>query len=89
MTIKEELRLLRPTISKQLPRGAITQISKEMGLNRHSITRMLEGQFGNEENLIQMLNIVAKLVEKEGSKQLKLSKQISLMVSDKANVTAG
>ena len=89
MRIKKALRELQPTISEQLPIGAIAQIAAEMNITRQSVTRMLAGRFGNEETLIRMLNIVANIAEKEGEKQQNLSQLISTLVTDKANVTAG
>ena len=89
MRIKKALSELRPRISEQLPSGAIAQIAEEMNITRQSVTRMLSGRFGSEENLIRLLHIVANIAEKEGEKQQNLSQLISSLVTDPVNVTAG
>lgn len=82
MNIKEELKKLQPGITDQLPNGAIAQIAEEMNLTRQSVTRMLSGQFGAEENLIRMLQIVSNIALNEGAKQQNLSQTISVLLHE-------
>lgn len=86
--LKQKLQELTPNIAEQLPQGAINEIAKRLNLARQSVTRMLKGESGKDENILKLLLIVQDIAKKEGQKQTQLAGAVELIVNDVAEAVA-
>ena len=61
--LKEKLANLQPPISDHLPKGGITVLAEKFGFARQTISGMLRGEVGNEENIKSVLMEALRLIE--------------------------
>lgn len=80
--LKQKLQELTPNIVDQLPQGAINRIAQQAKLARQSVTRMLKGESGKDENIITLLGLVQEIAAEEGQRQTNLAAAVEMLVSE-------
>jgi len=80
--LKQKLQELTPNIVDQLPQGAINRIAQQAKLARQSVTRMLKGESGKDENIIALLGFVQEIAAEEGQRQTNLAAAVEMLVSE-------
>lgn len=74
--IKTILGKLEHNIPDLLPFGAINQLAKKHGFARQTITKMLLGQTGSEENVREVLKTALEILDKNSKLQTDTAQQI-------------
>jgi hypothetical protein len=81
MQIKDTLKKLNPPITDSLPLGAINELADQHNFARQTITRMLKGETGSEENVREVLASVAGLALQAGQDNYQLAELINTLLN--------
>lgn len=82
--IKNILGELEQPIPDALPSGAIKELKEKHGYTRQTITKMLRGQTGKEENIREVLNSAMEILDKASRLQTETGQKIKEILNAEA-----
>lgn len=74
--MKEILANLNPSIVEVLPQGAIMRLAERYKRKRQSITKMLRGEIGNEENVKAVVQGAVEIIREHQEVQDRVLSQL-------------
>lgn len=86
--LKQILADLNPSITDQLPHGAIDEIATKYLKSRQTISNMLRGKTGKEDYVLVILKEAMKIAEKEKANQGNLADTIQTVLEKSETVTS-
>jgi|GEM_PF-3812389 len=83
--IKDLLQNISPSLTDQLPHGAINELAEKHEKSRQSIAMMLRGDNGSEENVEAVLKSTIEILRNDSNRQQQLAGQLEIIIAQQTS----